>query len=43
MMCKRKDIGSKELVGMSIHLEDQNLIDEVSKKEPQYSKSFKKK
>ena len=42
MMCKRRDIGSKELAGMSIHPEDQNLIDEVSQKQPQYSKSFNK-
>ena len=42
MMCKRKDIGSKELVGMYIHPEDKKLIDEVSKKQPQYSKTFKK-
>ena len=41
MMCKRKDVGSKELVGMSIHPEDQKLVDEVSKRQPQYSKSFK--
>ena len=43
MMCKRKDIGNKELIGMSIHPEDQILVDEVSKKQPQFSKSFKKK
>ena len=41
MMCKRKDVGSKELVGMSIHPDDQKLVDEVSKRPPQYSKSFK--
>ena len=43
MVCKRKDVGSKELVGMSIHPEDQKFIDKVSKRLPQYSKSFKSK
>ena len=42
LMCKRKDIGKKELIGMSIHPDDQSIIDAVSKKEPQYSKSFGK-
>ena len=43
MMCKRKDIGGKELVGMSIHPDDQPIIDMVSSRKPQYSRSFKKK
>lgn len=42
LLCKRKDIGSKELIGMRIHVEDQNIIDLVSRKKPQKSKSWKK-
>lgn len=42
LMCKRKDIGKKELKGMFIHSEDQHIIEVVSKKKPQYSKSFSK-
>ena len=43
LMCKRKDIGKKELIGMSIHPDDQSIIEAVSKRKPQYSKSFGKK
>lgn len=42
LMCKRKDIGKKELIGMSIHRDDQPIIEAVSKRKPQYSKSFNK-
>ena len=42
LLCKRKDIGSKELLGMRIHAEDQNIIDLVSRRKPQKSKSWKK-
>ena len=42
LMCKRKDIGSKELVGMTFHEEDMNIVEIVSKRQPQLSKSFKK-
>lgn len=31
MMCKRKDIGSKELVDMKFHGDDMDLINEISK------------
>ncbi len=43
LMCKRKDIGKKELIGMSIHPDDLQIIETVSKRKPQYSKSFSKK
>ena len=43
MMCRRKDVGKKELFGMRIHPEDQHIIDLVSKRTPEYSKSFNKK
>ena len=43
LMCKRKDIGSKELVGMSFSIDDLNKVLEVANKDPQYTKSFKKK
>lgn len=43
MMCRRKDIGKKELIGMQIHRDDQHIVDMVSKRTPQYSKSFNKK
>ena len=39
---KAKKPSKKELIGMSIHPDDQSIIDAVSKKEPQYSKSFGK-
>ena len=42
LMCKRKDIGKKELIGMSIHRDDQPIIEVVSTRKPQYSKSFNK-
>ena len=43
LMCKRKDIGKKELIGMSIHPDDQCIVETISKRKPQYSKSFGKK
>lgn len=43
LMCKRKDIGSKELVDMKFHEDDVSKITEVSKKDPEYTKSFNKK
>lgn len=42
LMCKRKDIGKKELIGMSIHPDDQCIVETISKRKPQYSKSFGK-
>lgn len=42
LLCKRKDIGSKELKGMSIHKDDIQIVEMVSKRKPQYSKSYKK-
>lgn len=41
-MCKRKDIGAKELIGISIDSEDAELIAKISKRNPEYSRSFKK-
>ena len=41
-MCKRKDIGTKELTGIRIHEDDMELISEISGRNPEYSKSFKK-
>mgnify|MGYP006872976980 CR=1 FL=1 len=40
MLCKRKDIGSK-LSGLSISLEDMNIIETISKREPELSRSIK--
>jgi len=42
MMCKRKDIGSKELVGMRFHEDDMDLINKISKRNPEYTPTFKK-
>ena len=42
LMCKRKDIGSKELIGMSFSNEDIKIVLMVSKRKPNYTKSFKK-
>ena len=42
MMCKRKDIDSKELVGMRFHKDDLDLINEISKRNPEYTPSFNK-
>ena len=41
MVCKRNDIGSKELIGISFHLEDMPLIKQISKRNPEFSRSFK--
>ena len=43
LMCKRKDIGSKELIGMKFHEDDISKVIEVSKKKPEFTKSFNKK
>ena len=43
MMCKRKDIGNKELIGMSFHMDDKTLIDDISKRNPEYTPTFNKK
>ena len=42
MICKRKDIGSKELIGMVINKEDRATIEKVSNNNPQLSLSLKK-
>ena len=42
MMCKRKDIGSKELLGMSFHKEDIKLIKLISKRKPEFTPTFNK-
>ena len=42
-MCKRKDIGSKPLIGLKIFKDDIKLINEISKRNPEYSRSFKNK
>ena len=42
MMCKRKDIGSNELIGMKIHEDDMDLIKEISKRNPEYTPTFNK-
>ena len=42
MMCKRKDIGSKELVGMRFHDDDMKLIKSISKRNPEYTPTFNK-
>lgn len=43
MMCKRKDIGSKVLIGMTFHIDDLELIKCISKRHPEYTSSFKNK
>ena len=42
LMCKRKDIGSKVLVGMSFNIEDMGIINKVTKNNPEYTASFGK-
>lgn len=42
MMCKRKDIGSKELVGMCFHEEDMELIKKISSRNSEYTPTFNK-
>lgn len=42
LLCKRKDIG-KEWINLIINQDDQNIIDNVSKKEPEISNSLKRK
>ena len=42
MLCKRRDIGSNELVGMKINQEDLDIINKVKEPYPKYSPSFKK-
>ena len=41
MLCKRKDIGIL-LPDLSIHYSDKNLIDEISRRNPELSGSLKK-
>ena len=42
MLCKRRDIGSKELIGMKIDEADMGIIDVIKKRCPKLSPSFKK-
>lgn len=42
MLCKRKDIGKKELIGMRIHPNDMPKVNEVAKQKPVMSPSLKK-
>ena len=42
-MCKRKDIGGKPLDGIVFHPDDLKIVNEIAKKIPEYSRSFKKK
>ena len=42
MMCKRKDIGSKELIGMHFHNDDMELIKKISLRNPEYTPTFNK-
>lgn len=42
MLCKRRDIGNKELIGMKFHLADLEKVEIVSKQEPTLSPSNKK-
>ena len=42
MLCKRKDIGSKELIGMSFNPLDMKKINQVAMQNPTYAPSFKK-
>lgn len=42
MICKRRDIGSKELIGMKINDDDLAIIDIVKQRNPKNSPSFKK-
>ena len=42
MICRRKDIGSKVLIGMAFHHDDLSLINEISKRKPEVASSFRK-
>ena len=42
-MCKRKDIGARPLYGLEFHKDDFELIQEISRRSPEYSRSFKNK
>ena len=42
MLCKRKDIGSKELIGMIIHHDDKPIIEEISKRKPMLGPTLRK-
>lgn len=42
MICKRKDIGSKELVGMRFHDDNMKLIKSISRRNPEYTPTFNK-
>lgn len=39
----KKDTGSKPLIGLKIFKDDIKLINEISKRNPEYSRSFKNK
>ena len=43
MICRRKDIGNKILVGMRFHLDDIELVNEISQRNPEKSPSLNKK
>ena len=43
MMCKRKDLGSKELIGMRFHDNDLKLINDIAGRKPEYTPTFHKK
>lgn len=42
-LCKRKDIGGRPLSGIAFHRDDMKMIEEISKRNPEYSRSFKNK
>lgn len=42
-MCKRKDIGKKPFADIAFHKDDMETIKEISKRKPEYSRSFKNK
>ena len=42
MICKRRDIGSKELINMRINEVDMEIISMIKQRRPKYSPSFKK-
>ena len=42
MLCKRRDIGTKELIDMQINEADMNIINIIKQRSPKYSPSFKR-
>ena len=42
MLCKRRDIGIKELTNIRIHIDDLIIIQRITKKDPQLSPSLRK-